>query len=232
MATTPGGGPDGWHDEGVDTFVIPLWADLLAVGVGGVQGALFASELRDERRFDMLGVGVMGVALGIGGGIIRDLLLDELPASLQSNWYVVVAVVAALGGMALSGVLRSVEKLIIGLDAVVIGMFGVFGTTKALRVGVPIVPAVFVGIASAVGGGILRDVLVDTSPTILYVGSLYAVAAGGGCVVAALGRELGVSVGVAAVAGIVVTAALRLSSVTFGLSIPEQRDIPLPKRRR
>lgn len=216
----------------MDVFVIPLWADLLAVGVGGVQGALFASELREERRFDLLGVGVMGVVLGFGGGVIRDLLLNELPASLRSNWYVVVAVVAALGGMALSEVLRSVEKLIIGLDAVVIGMFGVFGTTKALRVGVPVVPAVFVGVASAVGGSILRDVLVGTSPTILYVGSLYAVAAAGGCAVAAVGTELGISIGVAAVAGIVVTAVLRLTSVTFGLSIPEQRDIRLPKRRR
>lgn len=216
----------------MDTFVIPLWADLLAVGVGGVQGALFASELRDERRFDLLGVGVMGVVLGFGGGIIRDLLLNELPASLQSNWYVVVAAAAALGGMALAGALRSVEKLIIGLDAVVIGMFGVFGTTKALRVGVPIVPAVFVGVCSAVGGGILRDVLVDTSPSILYVGSLYAVAAGGGCAVAAVGSELGAPVGPAAVVGIAVTAGLRLSSITFGLSIPEQRDIRLPRRRR
>ncbi len=216
----------------MDVFVIPLWADLLAVGVGGVQGALFASELREERRFDLLGVGVMGVVLGFGGGVIRDLLLNELPASLRSNWYVVVAVVAALGGMALSEVLRSVERLIIGLDAVVIGMFGVFGTTKALRVGVPVVPAVFVGVASAVGGSILRDVLVGTSPTILYVGSLYAVAAAGGCAVAAVGTELGISIGAAAVAGIVVTAVLRLTSVTFGLSIPEQRDIRLPKRRR
>ncbi len=216
----------------MDTFVIPLWADLLAVGVGGVQGALFAFELREERRFDMLGVGVMGVVLGFGGGVIRDLLLDELPAALQSNWYVIVAVVAALGGMALAGVLHSIERLIIGLDAVVIGMFGVFGTTKALRVGVPIVPAVFVGIASAVGGGVLRDVLVDTSPTILYVGSLYAVAAGGGCAVVALGSELGVSIGVAAVAGIVVTAVLRLSSVTFGLSIPEQKDYAVRRMRR
>lgn len=216
----------------MDTFVIPLWADLLAVGLGGVQGALFASEFREERHFDMLGVVVMGVALGMGGGIIRDLLLDQLPATLQSSWYVVVAVAAALGGMALSEILKSVEKPIIVLDAVVIGMFGVFGTTKALRVGVPPAPAVFVGVCSAVGGGILRDVLVGTSPTILYVGSLYAVAAGGGCAVAAIGSEAGVSVGVAAVAGIVVTAALRLTSVTFGLSIPEQRDIRLPKRKR
>jgi uncharacterized membrane protein YeiH len=59
--------------------VIPLWADLLAVGLGGVQGALFASGFVGQRRLDLLGVVIVGTVMGMGGGIIRDLLLNVTP---------------------------------------------------------------------------------------------------------------------------------------------------------
>ena len=81
-------------------FVIPLWADLLAVGIGAMQGALFAAQFRD-RRLDLLGVAIIGIATGFGGGILRDVLLSEVPAALGSNWYLIVATAAALVGMLL-----------------------------------------------------------------------------------------------------------------------------------
>ena len=74
-------------------FVIPLWADLTAVGLGGIQGALFASGFRGQRRLDLLGVAIIGVVMGMGGGIIRDMLLDQPLSTLQSNWYLVTATV-------------------------------------------------------------------------------------------------------------------------------------------
>ena len=80
-------------------FVIPLWADLLAVGLGGVQGALFASGFVGRQRLDLLGVTLIGILMGMGGGLIRDLLLDVTPTTLQSNWYLLTAVVASLVGM-------------------------------------------------------------------------------------------------------------------------------------
>lgn len=66
-------------------FVIPLWADLIAVGLGGIQGALFASGFRGERRLDLLGVAIIGIVVGMGGGLIRDLLLNVTPTTLQSK---------------------------------------------------------------------------------------------------------------------------------------------------
>ncbi|MEL4881537.1 TRIC cation channel family protein, partial [Shewanella algae] len=63
-------------------FVIPLWADLTAVALGGVQGALFASGFQGQRRLDLLGVAIIGILLGMGGGLIRDLLLGLPPATL------------------------------------------------------------------------------------------------------------------------------------------------------
>ena len=72
-------------------FTIPLWADLLGVGLGGIQGAMFASGFQGQRRLDLLGVAIIGILIGMGGGLIRDLLLGQPPATLQNNWYLVTA---------------------------------------------------------------------------------------------------------------------------------------------
>ncbi|MDL9979656.1 trimeric intracellular cation channel family protein [Microbacterium sp. ASV49] len=205
------------------TFVIPLWADLLGVGLGGLQGALFASGFRGQRRLDFLGVAIIGIMVGMGGGLIRDLLLNLLPSSLQSNWYLLTATGAALLGMLLAGVFQRLNAAIVALDAVVIGLFGAFGTSKALAFGLPVVPAVFVGVCAAVGGGVLRDVLVGLPVAIMHVGSLYAVAAGGGCVVLTVLQVSGVSPTISAIVGIAVTTVVRLLAVIFDLSLPEQR---------
>lgn len=206
-------------------FVIPLWADLTAVGLGGVQGALFASGFRGQRRLDLLGVAIIGIVMGMGGGLIRDLLLNVTPTTLQSNWYLVTATAAALAGMLLANLFRRLNAVIVALDAVVIGMFGAFGTSKALTLGFPFVPAVFVGVCAAVGGGILRDMLMGLPTAIMHVGSLYAVAAGVGCLVLATLDAFDVNLVVASVVGIAVTTVIRLLAVIFDISLPEQRAL-------
>lgn len=206
-------------------FAIPLWADLIAVGLGGVQGALFASGFRGQRRLDLLGVAIIGIVMGMGGGLIRDLLLNVTPVTLQSNWYLLTATLAALLGMLLAGVFQRLNALIVGLDAVVIGLFGAFGTSKALALGLPVVPAVFVGVCSAVGGGILRDMIMGLPVAIMHVGSLYAVAAGAGCTVVALSHAFGAPLVIAAIAGLIVTTVIRLLAVLFDISLPEQRAL-------
>lgn len=205
--------------------MIPIWADLLAVGLGGVQGAMFASGFQGQRRLDLLGVAIIGILIGMGGGLIRDLLLGQPPATLQSNWYLVTAIGAALFGMLLAGLFNRVNGVIVGLDAVVIGMFGAFGTTKALSLGVPPVPAVFIGMCAAVGGGAVRDVIMGLPVAIMHVGSLYAVAAALGCVVIVILDACGVGLVTAAVIGIAVTAVTRVLAVIFDLSLPEQRRL-------
>ncbi|WP_417562457.1 trimeric intracellular cation channel family protein [Microbacterium sp.] len=204
-------------------FVIPLWADLTAVALGGLQGAVFAAGFRGQRRLDFLGVALIGIMIGMGGGLIRDLLLNVTPVTLQSNWYLLTATAASLVGMLLASVLTRLNALIVGLDALVIALFGAFGTSKALALGLPLVPAVFVGACAAVGGGVLRDVLVGLPVAIMHVGSLYAVAATSGCLVLAGLHAFGVPIVAAAIAGIVVTTVIRLLAVIFDVSLPEQR---------
>jgi len=214
-----------------ELFVIPLWADLLAVGIGALQGALFSAQFRD-RRLDWLGVAIVGIATGFGGGLLRDMLLSDLPAALQSNWYLPVAIGAALLGMLLERVFNRVTKFITVLDALTIGLFGAIGTTKALSVGVELVPAVFIGAVSAVGGSILRDLLLNIPIAIMQVGSLYAVAAVAGATTLVVMVQLGSNVFVAATVCVAVTFGVRILAVLFNWSLPEQRPIrQLPRLR-
>ena len=206
-------------------FTIPLWADLLGVGLGGIQGAMFASGFQGERRLDWLGVAIIGIMIGMGGGLIRDLLIGQPPATLQNDWYLITAAGAALFGMLLAGVFNRINTFIVVLDAVVIGMFGAFGVSKAIAFGIPPVPAVFIGVCAAVGGGVLRDVLMGLPVAIMHVGSLYAVAAGVGCTTTVVMHLFDVDITVAAVTGIAVTAVIRVLAVVYDVSLPEQRSL-------
>ena len=213
-------------------FFIPAWADILAIGIGSLQGALFAAQFRD-RRLDLLGVAIIGIATGFGGGILRDLLLNELPAALQSNLYLPTAVIAALIGMFLERIFNRLQNVITVLDALTIGLFGAIGTTKALAVGVPPVPAVFVGALSAVGGSVLRDLLLNLPIAIMQVGSLYAIAAVAGASSLVVLVAFGVNVTVAASVGVGVTFGVRVLAVLFNWRLPEQRRLErIPTLRR
>jgi uncharacterized membrane protein YeiH len=202
-------------------FGIPLWADLLAIGIGSLQGALFAAQFRD-RRLDLLGVAIIGIATGFGGGIMRDVLLGEVPAALVSNWYLPVAIGSALVGMLLERIFRRLRHLITVLDALTIGLFGAIGTTKALALGLPEIPAIFVGVISAVGGSILRDLLLNVPIALMSVGSLYAVAALVGTTSLVLLVALGADITLAAIVCVALTFLVRVLAVLFQWTLPEQ----------
>lgn len=205
-------------------FTIPLWLDLTAVGIGAIQGAMFAGRFTD-RRFDLLGVALIGIVVGLGGGLLRDILLGGIPAALQSNWYLPVATGAALLGMLLQSIFNRLGPLIVALDAVTIGLFAAIGTTKALSYGLPEIPALFVGMIASIGGSILRDVMLNVPIAVMHVGSLYAVAAGVGSGLLIVLVEVGVPITIAGLACVVLTAVIRMLAARFGWSLPEQRAI-------
>lgn len=214
-----------------EQFVTPFWLDLAATGLGSVQGASFAAQFKD-RRLDLLGVGLIGVVAGFGGGLIRDLLLNTVPAALESNWFIPVAIVAALLGMALERVFTRLNVLVTVLDAVSLGLFCAIGTSKALSFGLPVVPAIFVGIVAAVGGGMLRDILLGLPIGVMHVGSLYAVAAGVGAIFLTVAIGVGANITIAGIGCVIVTTLIRLLAVRFGWSLPEQRTISTLRRLR
>lgn len=212
-----------------ETFQTPLYIDLIAVGIGSFQGAMFAAGFK---RIDLLGVAIIGITTGFGGGLLRDLLLGITPVVFQNNYFLLVATGSALLGMLLQRLQRRVDPIITLFDAVTIGLFGAIGTTKALSYGLPVVPALFIGTVSAVGGGVLRDMMLNIPIALMHVGSLYAVAslAGSGVLVALLAFD--VDVLAASTVGVVVTAVLRLLAIRFGWSLPEQRALSRLRRRK
>lgn len=208
-------------------FQVPLWAELSAAGLGGIQGALFAADIR-HRRIDVLGVLVIGLIVALGGSLLRDIVLNQPPVVIWMNGYLVVAGAAAVVGMFVQRLLTRVGWLITVLDAVVMGVFGAIGATKALSLGVGVVGALVVGVLGAIGGGMLRDIALNLPVSFLHVGTLYAVAAGAGVGVLIGLLALGAPMPVAAIVGVVVTTLMRLASVVFGWTFPER---PLAGRR-
>jgi uncharacterized membrane protein YeiH len=205
-------------------FTIPLWADILAVAIGSLQGAIFAAGFRD-RRLDLLGVAIIGTATGLGGGLLRDIFVNVTPAALSNNWLLLAAVGAALMGMLLERIFLRLDSVITLLDALTIGLFGAIGATKALALGMPEVPAVFIGVISAVGGSIVRDMLLNLPIALMHVGSFYAIAALVGTATLVVAVDLGLPIEAAAPIGVAVTTVIRILAVRFGWSLPEQRAL-------
>ncbi|MBG6058296.1 putative membrane protein YeiH [Cryobacterium sp. MP_M3] len=206
------------------SFTIPLWLDLTAVAIGAIQGAMFAGRFTD-RRFDLLGIAFIGITVGLGGGLLRDIMLDGVPAALQSNWYLPVSAGAALLGMLLQSLFNRLGPLIITLDAVTIGLFGALGTSKALAQGLPEIPALFVGVITAVGGSALRDMMLNVPIAVMHVGSFYAVAAGVGSGLLVVLFVLQVPITIAGISCVVVTTVIRVLAARYGWSLPQQRAI-------
>ncbi len=215
----------------IPQFEIALWIELLAAALGGLQGALFAAGQR-HRRIDVLGVIVIGLTVALGGSLLRDIVLNQQPVVIWMNWYLVVAGAAALLGMLLQPLLARADWPLLVLDAVVMGLFGAVGASKALSLGVGEAGALVVGIIGAIGGGMLRDVILNLPISFLHVGTLYAVAAGSGVGSLILLAQLGVSVPIAGLVCVAVTVIVRLAAVLFGWRFPEQLAVPTRRSRR
>lgn len=195
---------------------------LLVLDLGGtfafaLNGALTAVRVV---RLDIVGVLTLGVITAIGGGIIRDVIIDSLPPATFSDWrYLAVAAAGSLLAFALGARLDRWTGAITLLDAAGLSLFAVTGATKALDLGIGPVQAVILGAITGVGGGTLRDVLVQRVPTVLR-SELYAIPALLGATITVVARRTD-SYGIAAaIAAAVSCFALRMLGVRFGLNAP------------
>jgi uncharacterized membrane protein YeiH len=158
--------------------------DLVGVFVFALSGALLAVR----RRFDLVGIVALATVTGLGGGLLRDVLLGEAPpAALRDQRYLVVPVVAALVVAVGHRTIERVERPVLVFDAAGLGLFCVVGTAVALDRGLGVVASVLLGVITAVGGGVLRDVLAREVPSVFKADSaLYAVPATLGALAVAL----------------------------------------------
>lgn len=196
--------------------------NLAATFVFGLSGGLAAVRA----RLDLFGVLVLAAVVGLAGGITRDLLIGVPPATFRDGRYLIAVglagVVCVLAGRGLERVHRSVLLF----DAVGLSLFAVTGASKAFAFGLGPAQAVLLGAVTAIGGGMLRDVLLREVPTVLR-SDLYAIPALAGAAVVAIAHQAGSDAGIFAVAGAGVCLVLRLVGIRYGVSVPTAgRDRP------
>jgi uncharacterized membrane protein YeiH len=194
-----------------------LVLDLAGTFAFALNGALTALRVV---RLDIVGVVTLGMVTALGGGIIRDVVIDDLPPATFSDWRYLA--VAASGGLVAFACGRRLERLstsITVLDAAGLSLFAVTGALKALGFDAGLGQAVILGAVTAVGGGTVRDVLIGRIPVVLR-SELYAIPALLGALLLVTAAELGASDLTAAVGGAVLCFAVRMLGVRFGLEAP------------
>lgn len=194
-----------------------LVLELAGVFAFALNGALTAIRVT---RIDVVGVVTLGMITALGGGIIRDVLLDSLPPATFDDWrYLAVAAAGSLVAFSFGRRLDRLWKPIEVLDAAGLSLFAVSGALKALDLGMGPVQALILGTITGVGGGTLRDVLVGRVPVVLRA-ELYAVPAMAGALVVVLTDETGVYGAPAAVGAALLCFTIRMVGVRYHLHAP------------
>jgi uncharacterized membrane protein YeiH len=196
------------------TFELPVIFDLGAVFFFALTGALAAIR----RGYDLVGLFIMAFVTGVGGGLIRDGLFipQGPPAVVADGRYLVVVVLASLAGVIIGGYIERFQKAIAYVDALGLGAYAVVGVQKALLANMSIPAAVMIGTINAVGGGLLRDIIVRVEPLMLKPGQFYVLAAllGSG-LFAGLTTLTTMSATEAALIAIAVTFVIRILAIWF-----------------
>lgn len=194
-----------------------LALDLVGTFAFGLNGALTAVRFA---RLDIVGVVSLGMFTALGGGIIRDILIDALPPATFLDWrYLAVAAAGALIAFAFSPRLGRLAIPIEVLDAIGLSVFAVAGASKALDFGLGPVQAVILGAITAVGGGTIRDVLVGQVPSVMREG-LYAIPAIIGAAITVAALELGLRGLAVALVAAAVCFLIRLVGIRYNLNAP------------
>ncbi|SNR91571.1 trimeric intracellular cation channel family protein [Blastococcus mobilis] len=204
-----------------------LVLDLVGTFAFALNGALTALR---AARLDIVGVVTLGMITAVGGGTIRDVLLDSLPPATFADWRYYA--VAAAGGLIAFFLGRRLDRLntpITVLDAVGLALFAVTGATKAIGLGFGPEQAVIVGTITAVGGGTIRDVLVRQIPSVLSSG-FYAIPALIGATAAVVASLLGAGGTLATVGAAVLCFVIRMVGVRYDLNAPYPLAPPEPAR--
>jgi uncharacterized membrane protein YeiH len=190
---------------------------LVGASVFAVSGALAAGR----KKFDLLGVVVIALVTAIGGGTIRDVLLDRHPiAWLADPAYLVVILASALLTLVYVRFRQPPRMSLQIADALGLALFTISGTQIAEQAGLPGIAAVILGAVTGSFGGVIRDILSAEVPLLLRQSDLYATAAIAGSSVYLILEDLGVARTPASFAGMAVVFAVRLAAILWRLRLP------------
>ncbi|WP_285249898.1 trimeric intracellular cation channel family protein [Pseudarthrobacter sp. fls2-241-R2A-168] len=166
----------------------PVWLDLLGVFFFAVSGSLLAAR----KQIDIVGSLLLASLVGLGGGVIRDIILGVVPAAFTNPAYLVPPLLATVLVYFLFSSVQRYTSLLTLFDAGGLALFCMTGTLKALATGLNPVASVLLGVTSAVGGGLLRDVVANEVPELFNPKDIYALPAFLGAAMTAVLWVLGV----------------------------------------
>lgn len=159
--------------------------DLLGIFVFALSGGLVGVR----KGLDVFGVLVLAGTTGLGGGFLRDVLIDATPPAALADWrYLLVPFAGGLVTFVFHPTLGRMENVVTFFDAAGLGLFCVTGALKALEYGLGPLPAALMGMATGIGGGIARDLLAGRVP-VVFSSELYATPALAGALWAVLAQR-------------------------------------------
>lgn len=200
-----------------DAVDVALILDLLGVFSFAVSGCLLAAR----KGFDIVGSLLLGSLVGLGGGVVRDLIIDAgVPAAFSNPLYIIPPLSAALLVYFLFSSVQRFGSLLVVFDAGGLALFCVTGTLKALEFGLNPVSAVLLGVTTAVGGGLLRDVTANEVPKIFDPRDVYAIPAFAGAFLVVLLDTFGWSNVFTTTAVAVAVFAFRILAWRFSWRVP------------
>jgi uncharacterized membrane protein YeiH len=199
-----------------DTVLTVL--EFIGIVTFAASGALVAIR----RGFDLVGLLALGSVTALGGGIVRDLVIaDDVPVAFSDPTYIATALVASLATVGARRMLGRWRRTMLTLDAAGLALFSVAGTATALEAGLDGFASALLGVVTAVGGGVIRDVLAGEPPLIFRSDStLYAIPASIGAASTAVFDAAGLTGAVTVATSTVAVFALRVLALRFGWRAP------------
>ncbi|WIV51200.1 trimeric intracellular cation channel family protein [Marivivens sp. LCG002] len=195
--------------------------DLFATVVFAITGALAASR----KEMDILGFLWLGAAAGVGGGTLRDLILDQPVFWTVSPAALIASLVAAALMHFIAPIFQSRIKVIIWLDAFGMAFAAIAGTVKCIGLETSGLVAVVLGVFTASAGGITRDLLAQ-EPSIILKRDIYVTAAATGATTVVLLHAFGLSLEISSAIGFAVAIVLRGAAIAFGWTLPVFKSRP------
>jgi uncharacterized membrane protein YeiH len=204
---------------------LALTLDLAGVFVFALTGALVAVR----KRLDIFGTLVLAAATGLGGGLLRDVLIADVPPPGLTDWrYLLAASLAGVATFLWHPVVARWENIILTLDAAGLALFCVNGAVKASEFGLSVVPAALLGMITAIGGGMVRDVLANRVPVVLEANvGWYAVPALAGATLAAIGHHQGWPTPLVLAPGMALCFGWRITAMRRGWAPLPARNLPI-----
>ncbi len=199
--------------------------DLAGVLANAILGGIAARAA----RFDLVGFVILAILSGLGGGMIRDTLLQQgPPVALSDPYYLGVAIVGAVIAFFIPFKGRFSRLVLLLLDVLAVGCWAAVGAQKGLVAGLGWLPAILLGMVTAIGGGMVRDLFLMRVPTVFGGNTLYATSAFVASVEMVILSGLGLPE-IGTLVAILSAAALSLLAKRFGWILPSEVRIRPPK---